>query len=119
MVFGDNDDDDDSLISFNDENAFDVEDWMYVKIRYKQPDEDDSTLFTQMAGVKDYTDRPDDDFQFATAVAEYALILKDSRYASDASFDSLIERAKDAKGKDEFGYRAEFIQLAELAEAIY
>ncbi len=36
---------------------FDVEDWMYEKIRYKQPDEDDSTLFTQMVGVKDYTDR--------------------------------------------------------------
>ncbi len=110
LIFQDNDEDSEDEIS-----AFEIDEWMYVKIRYKLPDEDESKLFTKMAGVDDYTNRPDDDFLFASAVAEYALLLKGSEYAVDASYDSLIERAQDAKGYDRNGYRSQFIQLAELA----
>jgi len=90
-------------------------DWLYVKSRYKLPDQDTSQRITLMAGKDDYTNRPDADFQFASAAAEFALLLKNSDYTGDASYDAILERAKDAKGYDEFGYRAEFIRLVELA----
>ena len=92
---------------------------MYVKTRYKLPDEDHSRLMTLMAGEGDYTAYPDDDFRFASAVAEFALILKDSQYKGEASFSSLIERARDSRGYDFDGYRAQFLQLAELAYEMY
>ena len=93
-----------------------ADDWLYVKVRYKEPDEDTSKLITLMAGKDDFTQYPQDsDFQFASAVAEFALILKQSDYMGYASMSRLIERARDAKGEDTDGYRAQFIQLAELA----
>lgn len=117
---------DDLIFQNNDEkrsdgdetSAFEVDEWMYVKLRYKLPDEDESTLFSQMAGSENFTSRPDKDFIFASAVAEYALLLKDSEHVSEASYDDLIDRAKHSKGKDENGYRSQFIQLAELAKAL-
>lgn len=112
LIFQDNEEDKDE------ESAFDVDDWMYVKIRYKLPDEDESKLFTKMAGADSYTRRPGNDFLFASAVAEYALLLKGSEYAVDASYEDLIERAQDSKGDDRHGYRSQFIQLAELAETL-
>ncbi|MEX1377174.1 MAG: von Willebrand factor type A domain-containing protein [Eubacteriales bacterium] len=114
---------DDLVFQGNDEeqaegDAFEVEDWMYVKFRYKLPDEDESVLFTKMAGLGNFTYTPDNDFLFATAVTEFALLLKKSENAADASYDSLIERAKDSKGDDENGYKSQFIQLAELAATL-
>jgi len=111
LIFQDNDDEDEV-------SAFDIDDWMYVKIRYKLPDEDESTLFTKMAGSDNFTYRPDDDFLFASAVAEFALLLKNSEYASDANYESLIARARDSRGKDEYGYRSQFVQLAEVAKVL-
>ena len=93
-------------------------DWLYLKVRYKQPGEDESHLMTVMGGTADYAAYPDDDFRFASAVAEFALLIKGSEYAGDASFPALIERARAAKGVDTDGYRAQFVQLAELAEAM-
>ena len=112
---------DDLVFQDNDEKPRVTEpanDWMYVKLRYKLPDAQESELLTVMAGVADYTKNPDDDFRFASAAAELALLLKGSEYAGDANFASLIERAKGAKGVDEDGYRAEFIRLAQHASLI-
>ena len=95
-------------------NTIPADDWMYVKLRYKQPDEDTSRKITVMAGADDYCTSPDDDFVFAAAVAEFALILKDSEYMGYADISSVIDRAREARGYDEDGYRAQFIQLAEL-----
>lgn len=95
-----------------------AEEWLYVKARYKKPDEHESKLLAIISGIKNYTKNPDSDFQFASAVAEFAMLLKDSDYAQDASFTDLIDRAKGSKGYDENGYRAQFIQLAELASML-
>ncbi len=94
-------------------------DWMFVKLRYKQPDGNESKLITAIAGKKNYTAQPDKDFLFASAVAEFGLLLKNSEYSGKANFMSLIERARASRGTDEDGYRAQFIQLAELAHTFF
>ncbi len=88
-----------------------------VKLRWKKPD-GDTSLLREMACTEDEGMRrnPSESFRFASAVAEFALLLKDSRFKGDASFDALLSRARGAKGQDDEGYRAEFIRLAEAAE---
>lgn len=88
-----------------------------VKMRYKKPDGDKSILIEKAHAATEMTRKePSADFRFASAVAEFALLLEASKYRGDASFPKLIERARSAKGEDHEGYRAEFIRLAEAAE---
>ena len=46
----------------------------------------------------------------------YAMLLNDSDFKGEADWFEVQRLARGAKGEDEFGYRAEFIQLAERAE---
>ena len=55
---------------------------------------------------------------FASSVAELGLLLLDSQYKADASLNSLLERALENRGADAFGYRAEFVQLVDLARLL-
>jgi len=90
-----------------------------VKLRYKLPDADKSTLVEEAHKAADITRKePSEDFRFASAVTEFALLLKDSKFKGSASFTNLIKRARDAKGEDREGYRAEFIRLAERADVL-
>jgi Ca-activated chloride channel family protein len=109
---------DQPVFADNNEAVKPADDWMYVKLRYKQPDSDTSQLITKMAGKANYTATPDNDFLFASAVAEFSLLLKNSEYAGSANFDSLISRATTARGADPDGYRSQFLQLASLARQL-
>ena len=88
-----------------------------IKLRWKKPD-GDTSLLREMACTENEVMRrnPSESFRFASAVAEFALLLEDSKFKGSASFDALINRARSAKGKDDEGYRAEFIRLAEKAQ---
>jgi len=54
--------------------------------------------------------------KLTAAVAGTAQLLRRNPYIEDFDFDRAIDIANDAKGKDEFGYRAEFVQLLRLAK---
>ncbi|RKE42619.1 vWA domain-containing protein [Sphingobacterium detergens] len=87
-----------------------------VKFRYKEPDGDKSKLQQQVVQAKvTELNKVSEDLRFATAVAELGMLLRDSDFKQQANFDSLIARAKTAKGADDEGYRAEFIRMAENA----
>ena len=88
-----------------------------VKLRYKDPKEETSRLMTQTVSAV-AAENPSEDFRFASAVSEYALLLVRSEHKGSASFGALLARAKAAKGADANGYRAEFIRLAEQAELL-
>lgn len=90
-----------------------------VKFRYKDPNSDSSKL--KQATVSNKITPLDDvstDFRFASAVAEFGMLLRHSDYRQQASFPSLIARARAARGADIEGYRMEFVRLAEDAEAL-
>ncbi len=99
--------------------AVDSPDLLTLKLRWKEPDATESTRVDRPIRPEDvFKAEPSEDFRFASAVAECALLLRDSAFKGDASFDALIRRAKGAKGKDDEGYRAEFIRLAERAQLL-
>lgn len=88
-----------------------------IKFRYKDPKEDKSKL-QEHAVLHNDVKPMSEDFNFASAVAELGMMLRNSSFKQQASFDGLIRRAKLSKGKDDEGYRAEFIKIAENAKAL-
>ena len=92
---------------------------MTVKLRYKQPDGDESILMVHPVLDESISlDQSSDDLRFAAAVAEFGLLLRDSPFKGEATYAQVLELAQGSKGRDEEGYRAEFIRLVETAELL-
>jgi Ca-activated chloride channel family protein len=89
-----------------------------VKLRYKEPDGDTSKLLSKTLKPQDASVKPSENYNFATSVAEFGMILRDSKYKGNSTYDDVLARAKASKGKDDDGYRAEFIKLVELAQIL-
>lgn len=84
-----------------------------VKFRYKEPDGSKSKLITQV--VKNEIRKSSDNLDWSMAVAGFGMLLRDSEYKGDLAFEDVLSMAKKSKGQDGFGYRAEFIELVDLA----
>jgi len=87
---------------------------MTLKLRYKKPDGNKSSLITNT--VMDKGGEWEDasvNFRWSAAVAAYGMLLRESEYAQDANLAMVLDLARNAKGKDEEGYRSEFIRLVE------
>ncbi len=93
-------------------------DLMTVKLRYKEPDANKSKLLKQTITQSDLTEAPKGDFQFASAVAEFGLILRNSTFKSKATYEQALQNAQASKGKDAYGYRQEFINLIQKAQTL-
>jgi len=88
-----------------------------VKLRYKQPTGDKSTKI-EFPLKDDATKKaPSQNFDFASAVAMYGLLLRDSKYAGEASLELVRELAAGAMGKDPEGRRSEFVKLVQKTES--
>ncbi|MBL1148033.1 MAG: VWA domain-containing protein [Pseudomonadota bacterium] len=96
-----------------------TEEYAYVKIRYKLPAENTSRLLTRPVTLQDgkAMEALPDDMRFAAAVAGFAQKLRGGRYINNMDYDAIIDLAKSGRGEDEFGYRAEFINLVRLAKS--
>ncbi|MFA5060145.1 MAG: von Willebrand factor type A domain-containing protein [Candidatus Omnitrophota bacterium] len=94
-------------------------DLLTVKLRYKNPKEDASKLLSKTL-TKDALGEKgvSDNFQFASAVAEFGLLLRNSPHKANASFEQVLQRARAAIGEDPQGYRLEFAALVEKARII-
>jgi|GEM_PF-816473 len=92
---------------------------MNIDLRYKLPDGDSSILMESTAVLGLAGNTASETFRFASAAAEFALVLEDSEHKGNANLDSVLERALNSVGGDQFGYRAEFIQLIGLAKLLY
>jgi Ca-activated chloride channel family protein len=93
----------------------------FVKIRYKRPNDDTSTLITRPIGPNDEAqslDTASAETQFAAAVSAFGQILRGSSRIGAYTYDDVIDLAVASKGNDEFGYRAEFINLVRLAKSL-
>jgi len=90
-----------------------------VHLRYKLPDADKSVPLEVAVPDSDTAfGKASGDFQFAAAVASFGMLLRNSQYRGSASYDNVLELAKAGLKDDEFGYRAEFVDLVTRAKAI-
>jgi Ca-activated chloride channel homolog len=89
---------------------------MTVKLRYKAPDADVSKLIAMP--VKNQPREMSGNVGFAAAVAEFGMLLRQSEHRGASSYARASALAKRFRGPDPDGYRAEFVRLVELAEAV-
>jgi Ca-activated chloride channel family protein len=90
----------------------------FLKMRYKAPLGDTSKLIEMPIGkdlVLDDIYKAGDDLRFAAAVAAFGQKLKGSSYGETITWAEIADLANGAKGSDENGYRAEFVQMVNLA----
>lgn len=98
--------------NFNDE-------LLTVKLRYKEPKESESKLLT--IGLLDRgnsIENASENLKFAAAVAQFGLILRDSRFKGSANFGSILNLAQSSLGNDLKSYRNEFIELIGQAKRL-
>jgi Ca-activated chloride channel family protein len=87
-----------------------------LKIRYKDPESTESKLF-EMPLVDRGTNfaNASSDFRFASAVAGFGMILRDSQYKGSATLDWILATAQNSRSVDKNGYREEFVRLVQRA----
>jgi Ca-activated chloride channel family protein len=89
---------------------------MTVAVRFKQPDGRESARVAQT--VRNASRRMSANLGFASAVAEFGMILRGSPHAHRASYAAVIDRARRFSSDDRHGYQAEFIGLVERASRL-
>lgn len=90
-----------------------------VKLRWKRPDASESTgLEVPLVDRGPTFDKAPADLRFATAVAAYGMILRNSGHRGDATLPLVATIAASAIGRDDGGYRAEFLDLVRKAESL-
>ena len=93
----------------------------YVKLRYKQPDEQASREITravnrsQMATSLGHSS---EDLRFAASVAGFGQLLQGGKYTGEWGYEQALGLARGARGNDPHGYRGEFLHLIELAQSL-
>ncbi len=92
----------------------------YVRLRYKQPNSDQSQEIGQPVTVDNIMTRIESaspNLRFAAAVAGFGQLLRGGKFTRDWSYDDALKMANQAKGADQHGYRGEFIGLVQLAKS--
>jgi len=82
-----------------------------VRIRYKDPGESVSKLIVYPIKLENINTHGSSDFNFACSVAAFADLLRDSMYAASVTPERLLSIAEDNLGKDNGGYRSDFLTL--------
>ena len=87
----------------------------FLKLRYKVPGATESQLLeTPIRAGGDVSNEVD----FAMAIAGFGQLLRGENTLGDWDYPQAIALANSAKGTDEFGYRAEAVQLMRLAQSL-
>ncbi|NQZ22136.1 MAG: von Willebrand factor type A domain-containing protein [Colwellia sp.] len=93
----------------------------FLRLRYKAPTEQDSQLIEIAINknkiIKKLADTSNN-FQFSAAVAGFAQLLRGGVNLSTMELSNIIILAQQGRGKDVHGYRAEFINMVKLAQAL-
>jgi Ca-activated chloride channel family protein len=92
-------------------------DMLLVKLRYKPIDSEISKK-VERAVIDDGADEVSPDFRFASSVVMMGMLLRDSKYKVEGTYDKVIESANLGLNNDNLGYRREFIRIAEAAKGL-
>jgi Ca-activated chloride channel family protein len=87
-----------------------------LKLRYKQPDGEVSKLMS--VAIHNETRPMSTNLGFASSVAEFGMLLRESPHVASGSFANAMSRARRFRGEDADGNRAEFVKLVELARGL-
>jgi Ca-activated chloride channel family protein len=91
-----------------------------LKIRYKQPDGDTSSkLEFPITDAGQSFAKATDDFKFASSVASFGMLLRNSQFKGNVTYAAVAEIAEAArKSRDPHGYRKEFVEMVRRAKEL-
>ncbi len=90
---------------------------MTLKVRYKSPKDSVSKEVERIVVKERSTGRPaSGNITFAAAVAEFSMLLRNSKFKGTSTYDHVLRDAARSKGNDPEGYRSEFIRLVKAAQ---
>ncbi len=93
----------------------------FLRLRYKTPGGDTSKLIEQAITTAEMTHdiaKASDSLRFAASVAAFGQILRGGRYTERYGYEDVLKLARAARGEDAQGWKAEFVQLVELARGL-
>jgi Ca-activated chloride channel homolog len=91
-------------------------DLLTIKFRYKKPDGNKSMLIEKVVADQPVAlNETSVNFRFVSAVAQFGMLLRNSAFKQQSSYNGTYSLAKNALGLDSEGYRAEFLQLVQGA----
>jgi Ca-activated chloride channel family protein len=92
----------------------------FLRMRYKLPNGSTSQLIerpiTDADTFASLAQAPDD-MRFSIAVAGFGQLLRNDPYMKNFGYKDILALADNAKGRDTFGYRSEFVQLVRAAQS--
>jgi len=91
-----------------------------VKLRYKKPDGDTSILLSETLETDDGEGEEwmSENLVFSTGVAGFGMLLRDSEFKGNCSYEMVLNLLEASKGEDKNGYRTELIQLVKTAQLL-
>jgi Ca-activated chloride channel homolog len=93
-------------------SAVNSKELMTIKLRYKKPNEEVSKLIVQpLLDNNIPLAKTSDNFRWSASVAAFGMLLRESEYVKNFSYDEVVQLAQRAKGEDVEGYRVEFINM--------
>jgi Ca-activated chloride channel family protein len=97
-----------------------AKEFAFLRLRYKSPDGNKSQLLETPLPVAALIapQDPGKDFEFAAAVAAFGQMLRANGRIGEFDFDRVMALAEAGKGEDRDGYRAEFVELVEIAREL-
>lgn len=96
-----------------------------AEVRYKVPDNDSdpdndvSKSVSRTYTTDDYTVSPNEDSVFISCVVEFGLILRESEYKGEASFESVLARLADLQCVETDQFKQEFVDIVTKASELY
>ncbi len=99
----------------------DAQELAFLRLRYKQPDQDHSRLLEQpilRSQIHGELGQASARLRFAAAVAGFGQLLRGGRHLDDWGYAELLGLAREARGSDPQGHRGEFLQLVSLAQSL-
>ena len=91
---------------------------MTVKLRYKPLGSDSSVKMEIPVMTSDKNKTASADYTFASAVAMFGQLLRDSDFKGKATYNDVISLTRQGFGEDKQGYRHEFVRLVEATEQL-
>lgn len=101
------------------DKALTSQDLLTLKLRYKPLDAETSILLEEViANQTQQFETASQNFQFSAAVAGFGLLLRESRFKGDITYEQVGKIARESLGQDPDGDRAEFVQLVRKASLL-
>ncbi len=102
----------------SDKEIIESNEWLNINIRYKEPDQNESRLLSFPVDASSYSAEMSENLAFASSVAAFGMLLRDSRWKGDASYDMILNILEDVDiSKDD--YKDEFVSLVKKVKRMY